>query len=220
MPADAPDRAAPSMAGHARTWLAMAGAICAAVIVRAAGTGDATLATVGAAGFVVAATCAAAVTARGWSRRDAGVLDEPRSDPAPARDGALLAAIAYAWGAVAMQAAYLTPLTGLRWQHGWQYALAMALLALGAILVARSTRKSDVAGGSSAGTGSLHRLARPLAAFQALIAGGGIAALAISGKAASVRADWAANRVFLGLAASILVVSLIYLAAGRGARHG
>src|SRR5262245_60380485 len=67
-----------------------------------------------------------------------------------ARGSAWLAALAYAWGAIAMQAAYLTPLTGLKWQHGWQYALAMALLAVGSLWLAGSRGPSAQEGSGAA----------------------------------------------------------------------
>jgi hypothetical protein len=58
------------------------------------------------------------------------------------------------------------------------------------------------------------RLAAPLAAAQGLVAAGGLAALALSGKLWSTRADWAANRVFAALAVAVLAISVAYLVAG------
>lgn len=130
-----------------------------------------------------------------------------------------LSAIAYGWGAIAMQGLYLTPLTGLKWQHGWQYALAMALLSLGSGLFARTIAR-PVAGADPDGWRTHLRSARPLAAVQALVAGCGLAVLALSGKLASVRADWAANRVFSALAVAILAIAMVSLVSLARTRKG
>ncbi len=118
-----------------------------------------------------------------------------------------LTAIFYGWGALAMQGLYVTPLTGLKWQHGWQYAAAMALLALVTIVFGRSMPQ-PLPGGDTAGWLRHACWAKRMAAAQALVAGVGLAALVMSGKLLSERADWAANRVFVGLAIAILAVSL------------
>jgi hypothetical protein len=125
-----------------------------------------------------------------------------------------LTAIFYAWGAGSMQGLYLTPLTGLKWQHGWQYAAAMALLALATIAFER-TLPRPLPGGDATGWRRHIRWARPLAAAQAFVGGVGVAALLISGKLWSERADWAANRVFAALAVAVLAVS----AASMVAQH-
>ncbi|MEZ5854291.1 MAG: hypothetical protein R3D67_05890 [Hyphomicrobiaceae bacterium] len=134
------------------------------------------------------------------------------------RTNTALAAIAYGWGAAAMLGLYLTPLTGLKWQHGWQYGSAMALLAG---LCFAFIRTLPLPGwGRRAGDGQWHALlARPLSIAQAAISAGGLGALALSGKLASVRADWAANRVFAALAISILAVSIASLVSLARARH-
>lgn len=125
-----------------------------------------------------------------------------------------LATIAYAWGAVTMQGLYLTPLTGLRWQHGWQYAAAMALLAVASALFSRSM-KQPLPGENPSGWDRHFQWAMPLASAQGVVAAGGAAALLVTGKLASVRADWAANRVFLALAVAILALSLASLLVQR-----
>ena len=122
-----------------------------------------------------------------------------------------LAAAAYFWAALAMQGLYLTPLTGLKWQHGWQYALAMLLLAGASLAYLRSIPPPGASAESVSRSNAL-RLAVPLAALQGLVAGGGLFALVISGKLWSERADWAANRIFGALAVSILVLSAMSLA--------
>lgn len=130
------------------------------------------------------------------------------------RTNTRLAGIAYAWGAVAMQGLYLTPVTGLKWQHGWQYALAMALLAVASWAFARTLRPA-LPGKDPRGWRTHFRLALPLALGQVLVAGGGLAALALSGKVWSTRADWAANRVFAALAVAILAISIASLVSQR-----
>jgi len=117
-----------------------------------------------------------------------------------------LTAIFYAWGAGSMQGLYLTPLTGLRWQHGWQYGAAMAVLALASLIFER-TMPRPMPGGDATGWRRHLRWANPMAAAQALVAVIGIVALIVSGKLWSERADWAANRVFAALAIAVFAVS-------------
>jgi len=119
-----------------------------------------------------------------------------------ARRNARLNMLTYAWGAVAMQALYITPLTGLRWQHGWQYASAFALLAAGAFAYVH------LAGSDGAAMRNrLEALAAPLAAVQAVFAAGGLAFMLGSDKLQTPKSDWAANIVFLSAAIAVLVVS-------------
>ena len=156
------------------------------------------------------------IEARAGLRRSAAGKGRPVLGHGVTRDAVtnfgLLAAIAYGWAAVAMQGMYLTRLTGLKWQHGWQYAAVMALLCVVALLVSRGRSAAIIKPGSSGSNGGWDSVTL-LAIGQALIAGGGLASLLVSGKLWSVRADWAANRVFAGLAVSILVISIATLAA-------
>ena len=122
------------------------------------------------------------------------------------RGNARIMAVTYAWGAIAMQALYTTPLTGLKWQHGWQYALLMLLFALGAFHVARALndpRPERRAPWVSA--------ALPLAIGTALLSAGGLALLAVSGKLLLRRSDWAANQVFLFGALALMVLAAVTL---------
>ena len=130
------------------------------------------------------------------------------------RTNTYLAAVAYGWGAITMQGLYLTPVTGLKWQHGWQYALAMALLAAASWAFVYSLQPA-VPAKDPRGWRLHFRLALPLAAGQALVAGGGLAALILSGKLFSTRADWAANRVFAALAVAVLAISIVSLVSHR-----
>jgi len=114
--------------------------------------------------------------------------------------------VAYGFSAIAMQALYLTPLTGLRWQHGWQYASVFALLAVtafeyGRIVVAASGEIRE----------RLVGFAVPLMIAQSVFSAGGLAFLALSGKVFARRADWAANVVFLFAALMIMVLGAIAL---------
>ncbi|MFV0296345.1 MAG: hypothetical protein ACK5JT_09540 [Hyphomicrobiaceae bacterium] len=130
---------------------------------------------------------------------------------------ALLAAIAYAWGAAAMQGLHITPITGLWWQHCWVYAIAMLLLAAGNLAFSRTLpipRRTE-----RDGWDKLHyRVAWPLAFAQGAVAVGGLAYLALSGKLAADKVDWAANRIFAALAVAILAVSFATLVSLSRAR--
>jgi hypothetical protein len=106
-----------------------------------------------------------------------------------------------------MQALYVTPLTGLRWHHGWQYAIIFALLAFGAFLYARALNPETALASRS----PLERIAAPLAIVQAVIAAGGLAYLAGSGKLLLHRADWAANIIFVAAALAVMLLSAISL---------
>ena len=119
---------------------------------------------------------------------------------------ARLIAIAYAWGAAAMQSLYTTPITGLRWQHGWQYALVMLVLSLGAVHVAQGLSQSQV-GRREAWLS----IAVPLSIANALLAAGGLLFLVLSGKLLVRRPDWAANLVFLFGALTVMVLAAVAL---------
>ncbi|MGE0766729.1 MAG: hypothetical protein AB7L90_09720 [Hyphomicrobiaceae bacterium] len=187
--------------------LAVTGVVSALAMIAAASLRQASAVTASATIFAIVASAVAVV----WYRQ---AMRQPRSaeaTPLPAAGallhGSRLAAICYAWGAVAMQGLYLTPLTGLKWQHGWQYALVMALLATASVGFGRSLPGAPN-GGSPARWATRFRWAVPLAGAQACVAGVGLAALLASGKLVSTRADWAANRVFAGLAVAVFAVSV------------
>lgn len=114
--------------------------------------------------------------------------------------------ISYAWGAVAMQGLYATRLTGLRWQHGWQYGVAMTLLALIAFTYARAIWRSPDPQRSI-----WLRLAAPLAVFQGVFAAGTLLFLVSSGKLLTRRADFAANQVFLSVALMVMLLAAFSL---------
>jgi hypothetical protein len=119
---------------------------------------------------------------------------------------ARLMALAYFWGALAMQGLYTTRLTGMKWQHGWQYASAMLLLAIGALVFAWGLGSHDDERRNYFGA-----LAVPLAVFQGVGAAVGVLFLVVSNKLTGVRADWGANQVFLFGALTVMVLAAISL---------
>jgi hypothetical protein len=106
-------------------------------------------------------------------------------------------------GGLTMLAVYLV--SGLKWQHGWQYGCGMLLIGGLAFAYAYGLAK----GGDS-------RLLAPryldaaagLVAAQGIAATAGLIVLAASGKLASVKGDWAANVIFVSGGAAIAVASL------------
>jgi hypothetical protein len=137
-----------------------------------------------------------------------------------ALQNAQLMVLAYLWGAVSMIAVYR--LTGLRWQHGLQYGVGMALIATLHLAYAWLI----------AIPGSPLRSERALqGATILMLAHGGAAAtgivfLVLTGKITSAKVDWAANQVFTagGLAvaglSAIGVLTSIRLLRGHPRRHG
>jgi hypothetical protein len=107
-----------------------------------------------------------------------------------ALQNAQLMVLAYLWGAVSMIAVYR--LTGLRWQHGLQYGMGMALVATlhlayaWLIAIPGSSLRSERALKSATMLALAHGAA-------ALI---GIMVLVLTGKILSTKGDWAANQVF------------------------
>jgi hypothetical protein len=121
------------------------------------------------------------------------------------RRNASLIAFGYAWGGIAMGSVY--SLSGLRWRHGWQYALAMMLMAwLVMDLAHRLSRPGSI---WQRPVGS--QIVAAITALQGVMALVGIAWLTMSGKLDSVRSDWAANHIFLAGGLTIAVLSAIAL---------
>jgi hypothetical protein len=134
-----------------------------------------------------------------WRAGSAAQAHSATTGPAALRHTIGLAALAYAWGALALFAVY--SLTDLAWRHGWQYGLAMTLFAAGlAAYVLRLSHRDK-------------RSVPPLilTLLHGAAATAGLAFLIGTGKLATTKADWAANVVFLwgGLA----VVALCAIAA-------
>jgi hypothetical protein len=160
-----------------------------------------------------AAIFALAVVAASW-RTNVGhwSATSPAGGIAPleplhaARRNARLTGLTYGWAALGMLGLYTTPLTGLRWQHGWQYASAFGLLSVFALAY------THFSGSRNASTRrSLQRLAGPLAAAQATLAALGLAFLVMSGTLQSRRPDWAANVIFLYATLTIMIITAVAL---------
>ena len=159
-----------------------------------------------------AAAFALAVVAASWRTNDrhwsAAPADAATSlEPLhAARRNARLTGLAYAWAALAMLGLYSTPLTGLRWQHGWQYATAFGLLSVFALAY------THLSGSRNAATRQrLQRLAGPLSALQAMLAAAGLTFLVLSGTLQSRRPDWAANVIFLYATLTIMIITAVAL---------
>ncbi len=141
-----------------------------------------------------------------------GSSDPATEGPAAAacaQGNAVLAALVYAWGAIAMLAIY--SLTALSWRHWWQYGAAMLLIAVAIFLYAYLL---------SAGRES-YRSPRALAVLMGLTAAQGLAMLVVifwlvlSGKTYTPRGDWAANAIFIGGAVMLAMLSAVSILTHR-----
>lgn len=117
-----------------------------------------------------------------------------------------LLALTYAWGAAGMLAVYL--FSGLKWQHGWQYGLGMALIAA---LIFAYRQALGVPNGRFRTPNAL-RTARIATALHVLAAGIGLLWLLFSGKLDTVKGDWAANDIFLAGGFAVTFLSDLTLA--------
>lgn len=135
-----------------------------------------------------------------WKR----VTGKGSSLPGPTRLDALTAAIVLGSAGLAIALAY--HVTGLKWHHGWQYALLFLLLA-GAAYAAAERFTQDEGG---------RNLLRLLTLAQGIVASAGALYLVMSGKAWSPKVDWAAMHVMLGAAVALAAHSaLVLLPIGR-----
>src|ERR1043165_2319672 len=110
-------------------------------------------------GFALPAVVVALLTNRPYWRSEAAL------HAVALRRNARLTALICMWAALAMLSMYTTQLTGLRWKHGWQYALGFAWLAVAAFWHAHRLGGDAVRRGGAPG-----RYAAPLAAAQAVAA--------------------------------------------------
>jgi hypothetical protein len=119
------------------------------------------------------------------------------------RRNTVLAAIVYAWGAVAILAIY--SLSGLRWQHWWQYGAAMALVAVAVFLYAHLLTAER----------GPYRTPKALSALMGLTILQGLAVTGVviylldSGKLFTLRGDWAANYIFATGSVTLALLSLV-----------
>lgn len=149
------------------------------------------------------AVCAAALYVNRVAGWPAAALAEPDAQVHAARRNARLMALTYAWGGLALLAVY--KLTGLRWQHGWQYGSGMAVIA-GLLLIHVHVMGDDESWWRSRRGLSLAANAALMQALAILV---GLALLVTSGKLWTGRNDWAANQVFVVGGLTLAVVSLI-----------
>lgn len=134
--------------------------------------------------------------------------ERPAVSPADAaRETTKLTALVYGWGAVALLAIYLG--TPVQWRHGWQYALALALICAGHIEYVRRAKLPM----SPIATPFGVRISAWLAALQAGALAVTLVWMVTSGKFETTQGDWAANAVFLaGILAVIGVCVTIVVA--------
>ncbi len=126
---------------------------------------------------------------------------------AAARNARLMG-VCYVWGAVALMAVY--SLTQLRWQHGWQYALGMALFGVTGFAFAAKLKREDLNQYDL-----VFRLARFLTILQGIGATLGLIFLIGTGKMSSLQDDWAANHVFLFGGIAIVLLSVFSLRSNK-----
>ncbi len=109
-----------------------------------------------------------------------------------------LAALTYAWAAAAFFAIY--GLTEVKWQHGWQYGSAAALISTGLLVYVHQMGDGD------------QRLPPPMALtlLHGLAVLGGLVFLILAGKLLTPKGDWPANYIFLF--GGIAIVSICYVA--------
>ena len=139
-----------------------------------------------------------------WRTGDAQTLDLDW-----AWDNTVLAAIAYAWGAIAMFAVY--SLSGLYWRHWWQYGAGMALLAGFALLCARHLASER----GLKNPGSTLNIVMAITVAQAVSIVAALVYLVASGALDTQKGDWAANHVFVAGCLMVGAISLVSLLAYR-----
>ena len=167
-----------------------------AVMVFGAARGDQTVVAAAAAFFATAMIATAVrINAPAWQKSNEAA--SAADAPGLARRNTRLAALVYAWGGAAMLGVY--SLAGLSWRHGWQYGLAMAIVAALLLLYVRH----------------LGRQVRPempplaLTLLHGAAAAVGLGFLVGSGKLATTKGDWAANDVFLGGGVAIVLLCVV-----------
>ena len=128
---------------------------------------------------------------------------------AAGRANAQLIGTTYGWGGLAMLAVYM--LSGLKWQHGWQYGSGMLLIALALHVYARMIAGST----STFASPSALALSAYLALAQGIAAAIALAILILSGKLSTAKGDWAANHIFMAGGLAIVVVSFLAYATFR-----
>jgi hypothetical protein len=152
--------------------------------------------------FALSIASSAVLINRGiWQREASAVAGELVC--LAARRNARLMALGYAWGGAAMLSIYT--LTGLRWQHAWQYGLTMTLFAVGLLAYGAAIRPSDSPLRRPNALGAVFALTVLQGAGAAL----GLAFLVMSGKIWGHRSDWAANHIFFAGGLALVAISAI-----------
>lgn len=136
-----------------------------------------------------------------WDRARAPVGLEAIADAS--RRNARLIAWTWAAGAISMLAVYR--LSGLRWQHGWQYGSGMVAIAALVFIYALSIEHPS----SPLRRKRFLNAVALMAAAQGIAAIAGIMMLVMSGKLGSMKGDWAANIIFIAGGFAITVLSAI-----------
>jgi hypothetical protein len=134
---------------------------------------------------------------------EAGQATEGEARPALRRNLRLIALV-YAWAGMALLLAY--PIVGLRWQHGWQYGFALALVAL--LMLIHVHRMEP---GSNLGSVASVRQAGWLTGLHGLAAMGGATYVLAANKLGSGKPDWLANHVFIAGGLSVAVIGAMAL---------
>lgn len=136
-----------------------------------------------------------------WNRTTPPTGIEALADAS--RRNARLIAWTWAAGAISMLAVYR--LSGLRWQHGWQYGSGMVVIAALVFVYALSIESPS----SPLRRPRLLNAVALMAAVQGIAGTAGIMMLVISGKLGSMKGDWAANIIFIAGGFAITVLSAI-----------
>ena len=114
-----------------------------------------------------------------------------------------MTALVYFWGGLALNLIY--KFSGLHWQHGWEYGLAMILISAG--LAAYSYQLRDLSSALAA-TKALERVIH-LAGLHGLAAMAALVWLAWSGKLHTPKDDWAANIIFVSGGLAVASISAV-----------
>lgn len=115
-----------------------------------------------------------------------------------------LSTLVYVWGAATLFLVYSA--SGLRWQHGWQYGLALALIAAGMAHYAKLLGQNQ----PELISDSAIERAVVLASVQGIAVSVVLVWLVASGKILTPRADWAANLIFVAGGLSIVCLCAFF----------
>lgn len=188
-----------------RPWIFTAIVASVAAMVSGIQSGLPLMSWLAAALFAIALVAVAIDINRPWWVLDVNQIAIDDAATAAMRNARLLA-FCYMWGSLSLMVIYR--MTSLRWQHGLQYAIGMAVIAwlimnyVFLVMRPASFLRSQRA----------QSMAMWLALLHGAAALAGIVFLLVSGKIFSTKGDWAANQIFLtgGLAITALSVISAY----------